>query len=358
MPMSRLLLIGNQLYRATHPLLEGFRAGRWEIRIQEFWAKKLQDLWLRRAQYWLNHHLLPLCQKRIVDCRSSTTFKAKKRCLDQILKDLEKDFTPFQETAVRLHAQVHPGAQSKAYRLGEKWLGVLLRGDYTLRPEMREDWLSLPWSELEFTEPLTPDTGKAVAAGLHMRASLLILCLHDLAGVLLAQLGAHWAYGDAVFEMRREELLLHSQRPWKGMRAALQARALREKPWESMEPGTWVWRKDGSLNTLSDEQPNKTATILSPASSAGEGQVVEANDHDLESGAVVVMDRLKPSDLARVRGAKAVFCTRGSPLSHFVLVAREWGLPVFKITSAEKDKLLAEQMIRFEPDGSWRAASF
>lgn len=357
-PRIRLLLIGDQIYRTRHPLLEGFRAGRLEIRIQEAWANKLQLLWLRRARYWHNQHLLPLCQKHVADCKSSTTFRQKKRSLDRILKDLEKHFTPFQETAVRLHGQVGAEVQSETYGLGENWLEVLLRGEYTLKPQMREDWPSMPWSELALTTPEGSGNERAMAAGLHLRASLLILCLHDLAGVLLGQLGTHWSYGEAVFEMRRGELLRHGRREWKGMAAALQARALREQPWKAMEPGVWLWRKDGSLTAQAGAETGPEPVILSPARSAGEGHVMEVKGNQAEPGAVVVMDRLKPSELAAVREAKAVYCTRGSPLSHFVLVAREWGLPVFKITPTEKERLLAQEVVRFESDGSWRAASF
>ena len=98
--------------------------------------------------------------------------------------------------------------------------------------------------------------------------------------------------------------------------------------------------------------------VLSRARSADQARVFEVGDENLTPGAVVVMERLRAADLATVRDAKAVYCTRGSPLSHFVLVAREWGLPVFKITRSEKEELSAEEVIRFEPDGSWRATSF
>ncbi|MBT6175696.1 MAG: hypothetical protein HOI23_00515 [Deltaproteobacteria bacterium] len=357
-PMSRLLLIGDQLYRATHPLLEGFRAGRLEIRMQQSWANKLEVLWLRRAEYWLNQHLLPLCQKHVSRSYEATTSKHQQRCLKAILKDLEQHFAPFQETAVRLHGLLGPDNESKLYRLGKTWSEVLVRGDYTLHPQMREDWPSLPWSELTITKEAGTNTDQAMAAGLHTRASLLVLCLHDLAGTLLAQLGTHWAYGDSVFEMRRDEVLLHGRRPWQGMKAALQARSVREKPWRGMEPGRIIWRGSGELESLSEVESKSPAVVLSRALVGDAGRVMEAGEAELVPGAVVVLDRLGPSDLAIVREAKAIYCTRGSPLSHFVLVAREWGLPVFKITRSEKEELLAEEMVRFEPDGSWRAASF
>ena len=216
----------------------------------------------------------------------------------------------------------------------------------------------MPWSELALTTREGSGNERAMAAGLHLRASLLILCLHDLAGVLLGQLGTQWSYGEAVFEMRRGELLRHGRREWKGMATALQARALREQPWKAMEPGVWVWCKDGSLAAQPGAEAGPEPVILSPTTSAGVGHVMEVKGNQAEPGAVVVMDRLKPSELAAVREAKAVYCTRGSPLSHFVLVAREWGLPVFKITPTEKERLLAQEVVRFESNGSWRAASF
>ena len=73
-PGSRLLRIGKELYRASHPLLEGLRAGRWEYAMLRACSPKLQSLWLRRAGYRLNHHLLPLLKKRMEQVQHAASF--------------------------------------------------------------------------------------------------------------------------------------------------------------------------------------------------------------------------------------------------------------------------------------------
>jgi len=356
-PTSRMMLIGQQLYRAAHPLLEGFHAGKLELQIQTFMAARLKSLWFRKAHYWFNHHLLPLAEKRVSQYKRAQTFREKKRCLNNVLVDLEEVFAPFQESAVRVHQSDDDGSVSDALGLSEKWLNILLNSHYVLAPEMKTDWSVVAWFELALPHAIKDSEQTSLAAALHVRASLLVFCLHEILGALAFELGEGWGYGVHVYELQRGELLAHGARPWLNMRASLQVREEKQKPWMEIPPTKVLWDAQGGCRAHDTTTTPMRAEVLSPAFSKGEGFVYDGDIDEMSPGAILVVDSLKPSDLPVVRAAKAIYCTRGSRMSHPMVVAREWGLPVFKISLQQKEQLLGQGMIAFEVDGSWQRAS-